>query len=309
MFTLIKSICFRFLLILFGFLYFSVAMAQDKATDTNEKKSYFKASGNYLSNSVYYGRTDSLITPYLTPSIGYYNKSGFYVTGSLSYLASAAESRIDLYSFDAGYDFDLVKNLSGSVYGNKSFFNQSSTAIKSDVKGSLGAYLSYDFDFLQVIGGTDIMFSNKTDIGLNLGLTHTFTFGEENKLFTIIPSIVANMSTLHFYEGYTSRKIGKKIRKATQNLVSSNSVTTVDNNKLTLLDYECSLPLTYDFKKIGFFITPTLSIPQNPIYTTTTTVNKFKNGTQNTQTKNSTPGSEMHLKNNFFTEFGFYFKF
>lgn len=284
-------------------------MAQDMNTDTNKKQSYFKAAGNYLSNSVYYGRTDSLVTPYLTPSLGYYNKRGFYVTGSLSYLTNAAESRIDLYSFNAGYDFDLTKKLSGSVYGNKSFYNQSSTAIKSDVKGNLGAYLSYDFDFLQVIGGTDIMFSNKTDIGLNVGLTHTFTFGEENKLFTIIPSVVANMSTLHFYEGYTTRKIGKKVRKEIPNLVSSNSTTMVDNNKLTLLDFECSLPLTYDFKKIGFFITPTLAIPQNPIYTTTTTINKFKNGTQTTQTKNSTPVSEIHLKNNFFIEFGFYLKF
>lgn len=294
---------------LFCSLGFSFAMAQDNNTDAQEKTSYFKASGSYLTNSVYYGRTDSLATPYITPSVGYYNKSGFYVTGSLAYLASVAESRIDLYSFDIGYDFDFGDKFSGSISGNKSFYNQSSTAIKSDIMGSLGTYVSYDFNYLQLIGAADVSFATKADIGVNVGLAHAFSFGEENNKFRMTPTVMANMSTLHFYEGYTSRKLGKIARKLYPNLASSKSVTTVNNDKFTLLDYECSLPLTYDSKKIGFFFIPTFAIPQNAITTTTTTTNAFKDGTQNTHTKNSTPQSETNLKNTFFAEVGVYFKF
>jgi hypothetical protein len=305
----VQLIHFRIGLLLLSTLGFTAAMAQNSDEDTPEKTSYFKASGSYLTNSAYFGRTDSLATPYLTPSISYFNKTGLYVTASISYLASAAESRVDLYSFDLGYDVDLGDHFSGSIYGNKSFYNQSSTAIKSDIKGSMGTYISYDFNFLQLVAGADVTFASKADIGLNAGLAHAFSFGEDKHLFTITPTAMANMSTLHFYEGYTSRKIGKKARKLIPNLVSSTSVTTVNNNQFTLLDYECSLPLTYGSKKVELFFIPTIAIPQNPIYTTTTTVNVLKNGTQNTHTKDSTPTSETSLKNRLFAEAGVYFKF
>lgn len=75
----------------------------------SKAKSYFSLGLNYLSNSVYNGRKDSLATPYLTPSLGYYDKSGFFVSGSLSYLMRTGASRIDLFSLDAGYDFSIKK--------------------------------------------------------------------------------------------------------------------------------------------------------------------------------------------------------
>ena len=42
-------------------------------------RSYFAAGISYLTNSVYNGRKDSLSTPYLTPTLGYYDKSGFFI--------------------------------------------------------------------------------------------------------------------------------------------------------------------------------------------------------------------------------------
>jgi hypothetical protein len=208
-----------------------------------------------------------------------------------------------------GYDFYFGDHFDGSVYANKSFYNQSSTAIKSDIMGSVGTYLSYDFNYIQLIAGADVSFANKTDIGVNVGLAHAFSFGEEDSKFRLTPTVLANMSTLHFYEGYTSRKLGKKARKLIPNLVSSTSVTTVNNSMFTLLDYECSLPFTYDAKKVTFFFTPTLAVAQNPINTTTTTVNILKDGTKNTHTKKSTPASEINLKNTFYAELGVSFKF
>ena len=114
---------------------------------------------------------------------------------------------------------------------------------------------------------------------------------------------------MNFYEGFTSRKVTKKIGQTIANLASATATTTVDKNRFTLLDYELSVPLSYDTKKLGFFVTPTFALPQNPINTTTTTVIKLKNGTQTTQVQNSTPLSEKTLENSFFIELGVFVKF
>lgn len=299
---------FRFILIIFCATLFSFANAQEK-TKKDSTKSYFKFTGSYLTNAVYNGRKDSLSTPYITPSFGYFNKSGFYIGATASYLVSATESRIDVFNFELGYDHDFTDKLNGSFYAEKSFYNQSSTAIKSDMKGSMGASLSYDFDLLQIEAGADLSFATKTDISVNFGLGHVFSFGEDDRKFSITPKALANMSTLHFYEGYTNRKVGKKAKQTMPNLLSVSSITTVDNNKFTLLDYELSIPIAYDTKRIGVFFIPTFALPQNPIHTTTTTVYKFRNGSENTVTQNSTPQSEKNLGNIFYAELGIYLKF
>lgn len=300
----IKITCLFILSILFS----SLALQAQSDTATSNK-SYFKFSGSYLSNFIYNGRQDSIPTPYITPSLGYYDKSGFYVIGSLSYLSSPKEKRLDLFSFDIGYEFSISKKLTGSVYANKSAYNQSSTAIQSDVKGNIGTYFSYDFNFLEFNTTTDITFANKTDIGVNMGLLHTFSFGEKLNSFTLTPSFSANWSTLHFYEGYTNRKLSRLVIFLNPALASSVSTTTVNNSKMTLMDYEISIPLNYEYKNLGFFINPTVALPINPIYTTTTTVNKQPNGTSITVVNNSTPKSETTLSNSFFVELGFYIKF
>jgi hypothetical protein len=301
-----KSVGFS-LLVLAMFLFNSGWAQTSKSKE--EKSSYFRASANYLSNSVYYGRRDSLPYPYLTPSIGYYDKSGFSISGSVSYLMSSNESRIDLGTIDLGYDFEASDKFSGQLYASKSWYNQGSTNIKSDIKGNAGGMLSYDLNALQVNGGIDLAFANKMDIGLNLGVSHLFTIGEEDDQFSIEPSFVTNWSTLHSYEGYISRKIGKRPGNILPAGANVTAVTNVQNNKMTLLDYEFSIPLLYENKKIGVSLTPTFALPKNPIYTTTTVTTKLANGTQSSITKDSTPDSEKTLSNNFYVELEFFIKF
>lgn len=286
----------------------SHSWAQTETSAQTDKTSYFKVSGNYLSNSVYYGRRDSLPMPYLTASLGYYDKSGFFVAGSLSYLSSKGANRIDYSAIDLGYNFTVSEKFTGSVYGNKSWYNQSSTTITSDIKGSIGTLLSYDLNAIQINGGVDLTFANKTDIGLNLGLSHEFVFGKEGDQFSMEPSFSTNWSTLHSYEGYISRKLGKR-QTGLPAGATATAITTVQNNKMTLLDYEVWVPFIYETKTVGFMFTPTLAIPKNPIYTTTTVTTRLNNGTQNAVTTNSTPQSEIKLSNNFYAEFEIFFKF
>src|SRR6266550_1773846 len=97
-----SSVQVLLLYILLMFLY-SSTIAQDttgsikKKDSTSKTKSYFKVNGNYLSNAVYSGRKDSFTVPYIRSSIGYYNKSGFYIDAGASLLVSSTDTkRIDL---------------------------------------------------------------------------------------------------------------------------------------------------------------------------------------------------------------------
>ena len=307
-------VCFTLFITLF------TATSQAQSTDKKSEetatadKSYFKFDANYLINSVYLGRKDSLNLPYLTPTISYIDKSGFYASASFGYLLSKESKKIDYYSFDAGYEFTLSKKLSGSIAANKSIYNDSSSNVSSSVGGSLSGSLNYDFGFLELNSGLSASFAEKTDLGVDFTASRSFYLGEDGKQWTITPKAIVNFSTLHFYEGYTNRKIGK--RQKNPLIISSTSTTTVTNknsNNLALLDFELSVPFSYDEKKWGIYCTPTLAIPQNAIETTTVTEIKFRSppapNPYQTITTNSTPDSEKKLTSSFFIEFGVYFKF
>ena len=99
------------------------------------KTSFFKIGADYISNNVYFGRKDSAINPYLTPLIGYYDKSGLFVEGSLA-LIPKNNIRTDLFTIAGGYDFYSKNNkFTGEIYAAKYFFNDSSKTTKSETKG------------------------------------------------------------------------------------------------------------------------------------------------------------------------------
>ena len=300
--------------ILFGIFFImvfisSVRSQTTKLPNTNQPVNYWKLDINYLSDYVYMGRKDSLPTPYLTPTLTYYHVSGFYFSGSLSYLSEKKSRRIDYGSLDIGYSFNLSEQFGGDIYANKSWYNQSSTNVASDIKGYIGALMNYDLHLIQVNGGMDLLFSNKPDFTCNLGASHAFQLGEKEYQITITPSFTANWSTLHSYEGYINRRVGKRpgIIVPVNNTISA--ITRVENNRLTLMDFELSIPFNYESPRFGISFTPSLAIPRNPIYTTTTIITTTPSGIQNSQTFPSTPASELDLQNRFYAELSFYIKF
>lgn len=279
-------------LIIITFLSVNILTAQDQKQETKTPKaSYFKAAIGYLSNSVYNGRKDSLVTPYFSPSLGYYDKSGFSVSGTVSYLSSASESRIDLFSLDLSYDFTISDKLSGGIYANKSFYNQSSSAVGSGLNGSLGAYFSFDPGILSIGGGVDAAFSQSTDIGANGSLSHGFTIGEEGSQWAITPTVSANAGSQNYYQDYYKNR--KKSFKANR-AGNVNTILVKNANQFILLDYELALPVVFERKKWGISFKPSYAIPINPISFS------LNNGATFTSEK---------LENSFFVELGGYIKF
>ncbi len=259
---------------------------KDDSKKLDKKSSYFKIATSYLTNAVYNGRKDSVVLPYLTPSLGYFDESGFYISGSLSYLSSSAVSRIDLFSLTTGYDFNVSDKVNGGIYASKDFYTSSSSAVRSESKGSLGGYVSYDPGVITLNGGINLMFSSKTDVSINGSLAHSFSLGDEGNAWSIIPTLTVNVGTQNYYQDYLKNKAKKKN--------GSTGLVQVQQNKFGVLDYELSLPIAYDAKKWGLYLTPTYAIPQNP--------NSY-----------TAPGGTTFiaekLDNVFYAEFGVYMKF
>lgn len=233
----------------------SVTFAQKSVTDSSAaNKSFFKASAGYLSDNVYYVRKDSVRAPYLTPQIGYYNKSGFYVEGSTSFLVSAQSTKLDLVTFDAGYDFHSKnEKLDAGISYTKSFYSQSSNSVKSNISGDLGSYVSYDFGPVTLNGSADYLFASKPDIITSISASHSFLFGS-NSDFSFSPAAAINAGTQNYYVEFRKTKNPALIEKGLHN-----------TDKYNILDYEFSAPIAYDAAKWGMFFTPAYAIPVNPV--------------------------------------------
>lgn len=272
---------------------FTSTVYGQKTDSTGIQKSYFKFSLSYLTNSVDYGRKDSLGLPYITPEISYHDKSGFYLAGSLSYLAGTG-AQVDGGSLSAGYEFNSKNDkLSGEIYASKYFVSSSSYSVKGEVTAEVAGSLDYNTGPVTINSGLDFAFSAKTDVAINAGLSHVFEFGQ-NKSWAITPSALVNAGTQNFYESYfTNRKFSQKRKKrATQ---TTNTVNVIIKHKsFAVLDYELSAPIDYAGQKWGLFLTPTFSVP--------------KNGFTYSLNNGATYKTE-NLSNSFYVEVGAYIKF
>lgn len=240
------------------------AFAQKDSTDkSDEKRSYGQLAIEFASNNVYNGRKDSLVTPYFTPSVGYYAKSGFYLKGSLSYLMRSGSGRIDESSLTAGYEFS-IGNFDGEIYAEKPFYNGNSTNVKAEQTGSLAASAAYNFGFIAASVEPTVSFSANTDIALSAKMDHEFDMSDG--AFDITPSVIFNGSTLNFYQSYFDKRRFKNLKNSNTKV----NAKVKNASAFSLLDYEFSLPVEYTSGKFTFSCTPYYTVPLNPAEVTVT---------------------------------------
>ncbi|MBZ5858692.1 hypothetical protein [Flavihumibacter profundi] len=250
------------LFVLLSVCIISSVKAQD-ATDAEktEKHSYGKFSLSYLSNSVYNGRKDSLAIPYLTASLGYYNKHGYYVNADLNYLAQSGNGRIDLLELTAGYNFESG-NWEGDFNGFKSFYHTDSKNLRSSIDGGVSGYTAYDLNFIKPSIQAGLNFGTKTDYIAAIGLEHSFEAFDDN--LEITPSFLANAGTYNYYGSYyQKRKFGRR-KKTGSGTLNKTTVDVSDAENFRLQDYEFSLPVDYYTRNFHIGFIPTYAIPVNP---------------------------------------------
>lgn len=228
------------------------------------KKSHIKVEIGYLSNNVYFGRKDSVATPYITGQLGYYHKSGLYTNVTASYLPTAGQNRFDLFTVEAGYNHrfgDLEMQLAGSKF----FYNSNSYNVESEIQETLAAAFAYDWKVITPVVAGTVIFSNlATDYAASFGIEHSF-YMANNKL-EITASMAANASTQNYYNSYYQLRKYKRLEKLLASLGIKEQIDAdiADAEKFKFLDYEFSLPINYSIKKFTVNVTPVYAIPVNP---------------------------------------------
>jgi len=231
--------------------------------------SYVSLSLNFISDAVYYGRKDSISAPYLYPSITYYNKSGLYVTGSLSYLTKSDEGRVDLFLGTVGYDFTADK-FSGDISFTKYFFNTDSYNVISEVEADLTAMAEYDFDVINLGLSLTTFFNSgsSSDFFLSSEISHDFV--TDKKDFQISPTFGVYFGSQNFYEEYyINNRFGSGRGKGSgtgQDSLGTTATSVVVNEseKFGLMSFELSVPIWYIADPFIVSFLPVFVIPQNP---------------------------------------------
>ncbi len=245
-------------------------LAQNNKTTVKEKynknQSYLLTDVSYINDAIFMGRRDSIAAPYIFPSIGYYDESGFYADVSASYLTSSEESRVDLFLISAGYMFES-KKWSGGISGTAYFFNGKSYNVQSETVGDITGMLGYDLDALEItfIAGSYFNRESSTDIFVGLMLDRTF-YAADNSLL-INPSIALYAGSQYFYEKYyATSRLGNRKGQGKGTMGSEPSATSnlviLEASEFNFLNIELSLPLQYYHKQFIFSFTPTWAFPQ-----------------------------------------------
>ncbi|MGB5385612.1 hypothetical protein [Eudoraea sp.] len=261
--------------LILNFILFSITplvlIAQDPVKTTNdfvnEDFSYFLANVSYINDNVFMGRRDSIAAPYLFPSIGYYNKSGFFADASLSFLTGSEANRVDLILLSAGYNFNS-NNFSGGISGTAYFFSDESYNVMSSVLGDLTGTISYDFQVVEATFSLSSYFNDGSSTDIITGLMLDRTFYAINKNLMINPNISLYAGTQNFYEQYyRSSRLGNRKGNGMGNSGSGtaqpNTINIDEVQKFKVLNIELAIPLHYNYRHFFFSFYPMMAFPQS----------------------------------------------
>lgn len=228
------------------------------------KKNVFSAGINYQSKLHYFGRTDSLRSSGLFPTIGFQLKQGFYVNSNFIFVNNSLTSlAYNGTVVEGGFKFPQTRNFSGNIFYSQFLYKDNSALVQSALKSQTGVNLAYNNKIVNVNVGGDAKFSNKTDYGATAGLDHLFIYviPKTKKAIAFNPSAYAYAGTQNFTETYYQKKnvnvLGLPIGSPQQQAITQTST------KFNILAYEFSAPIVFVAGKFNASITPSYVMPQN----------------------------------------------
>lgn len=240
---------------------------------SNEEESYLLADISYMNDALFMGRRDSIAAPYILPSIGYYDKSGFFADVSASWLTSSEEQRVDLFLVTAGYLFGAGK-WTGGISGTAYFYDEDSYNVQSEVVADITGILSYDLKAVELSVYASSYFNKNSSPDIFLGLMADHTFYAAGNNFLITPRVSLYAGSQYFYEEYysTSRLGNRKGHgkgSGTNGPTEATSVKIAEASEFNLLNVDLSLPLQYYHNQFIFSFTPAWAFPQSSATLTT----------------------------------------
>jgi len=245
---------FVLLLLLIGYL----SNGQSQPAD-EKKKTEFKISANYNTGLNYYGRVDSLRSSGFFPLAELWFNESFYINAAPVFVNNAAASFQYAGTITtAGYQFNSNNKWLGNIYLVKPFYQESSELVQSALKAQTGATLTWLNKIVNVTGGADAKFSDKTDYGVTAGLDHIFRYQINDKSVLVIdPSAYINAGTQQFTKSYFKRTSGFLFFPGSEQVVTESA------QKFNILSYEFSAPVIFVTGKLQLLFTPAYVIPQN----------------------------------------------
>lgn len=236
-----------------------LAISQDK-TDANARKNEVSAGINYQSALHYFGRTDSLKSSGMFPTLGFQSSTGLYVQGNFIFVNNKSlPLTYTGTTIEAGYRFPETEHFSGNLFLTEFLYKDKSTLVQSALKSQTGINLNYLNKIVNINTGLDLKFSTQTDVGATLGLDHLFLIktGVPGTAFALDPSAYVYMGTQQFSNTYIAKRniLGIPISQSTTQHVT----------QFNVLSYEVSLPIVFVSGKFNASVTPAYTVPQNLI--------------------------------------------
>jgi hypothetical protein len=233
-----------------------------QSTETEKKKpAQFKIGVNYNSNLNYYCRTDSLRSSGFFPLAELWFNESFYINAAPIFVSNK------ISSFDyagtvtsAGYLFNSQNKWLGNIYLLKPFYKESSELVQSALDAQTGMTLTWMNKIINITGGADVKFSDKTDLGATAALDHTFRSQlDEKSVLVIDPTVSLNAGTQQFTKSYLKKTGGFLFVPGNEQVVTESA------QRFSILSYELSLPVIFAKGKFQLLFTPAYVIPKNLI--------------------------------------------
>jgi hypothetical protein len=226
-----------------------------------QTKSEFKISANYNTGLNYYGRIDSLKSSGFFPLAELWFNEKLYINAAPVFVNNAAASFEYAGTITSlGYQFKAKEKWLGNIYVLKPFYTEDARLVQSALKAQAGATLTWLNKVINITGGADMKFSDKTDYGVTAGIDHIFRKQVNDKSVLVIdPSFYLNAGTQQFSNSYLKRTSGFLF------FPGSEQVVTESTKAFNILSYEASVPVIFATGKFQLSFTPAYVIPQNLI--------------------------------------------
>ncbi|MFC4233541.1 hypothetical protein ACFOW1_16690 [Parasediminibacterium paludis] len=236
-----------------------ISLAQSDSTNT--KSNHFIASINYQTRLHYFGRTDSIQSSGLLPSMSLESKLGIYATGNFIFVNNATTpTKYVGTTVEIGYQIPATTHFNGNVFYTQFIYNDKRLLVQSALKSQAGINTAFTNKIININIGGDLKFSDKTDYGATFGLDHLFLYkkGLKNMAFAFNPSVYVYAGTQNFSNTYQEQKRNLLGLPYTQQ-------TTETVTNFNILSYEISMPIVFVCGKFNASITPSYVAPQNLI--------------------------------------------
>lgn len=236
------------------------AFSQTTEGESEQQKTTFKLGINYNTNLNYYGRTDSLRSSGFFPLAEIWFNESFYLNAAPIFVSNK------ISSFDyagtvatAGYQFNSENKWLGNIYFLKPFYKDNSQLVQSALKAQAGMTLTWLNNAINLTGGGDVKFSDKTDYGVTGGIDHIFRLQfDDQSVLVIDPSAYVYAGTQQFTNTYYKKSnfifFPGFEEQSTEKVKSFN-----------ILAYEFTSPVIFAKGKFQLLFTPSYIIPQNLI--------------------------------------------